>query len=436
MHLKAQNSFSFFLCLVALLSVGSTFANPAARDTLKVSGREAEALFLKNNYELILKQYDIERAKAEEITAGLFDNPELSYENLVYNPDTKKFFQTSSADGQGQFNVQYSQLIRLAGKRNKAIRLAGVGLKLSEFEFADLLRTLRFSLRSNLCSLYFLQQSASIYDQEIRSLQKTLEVFNVQLSKGNIAEKEVLRVKSLIIAIQSEYASLQNNIDDLQAELKMLTGLPSNAVLWVESPGAVITADAQLQLSYQQLLESALKNRPDLKAAKAGNEYAALNLKLQKANAVPDMTIFGTYDRQGSHVKHYTGLGLSVPIPLFSRNQGLITEAKANLGASENLVKSKIASIEIELSNTYHATLRLRDLYENIRADADTDFNRLISELNSNYEKRNLGMLEFLDLYNSYRESFLRINQLKADYLNSLEQLNYVTGSSTLDTSH
>lgn len=419
---------TFIVVLVFSFSAGtSCFAQEVRRDSVLLSRAKAESLFLSNNYDLILGQYDIDRARAGVITARLFDNPEISYENVLYNPSSRKFFQTSSADGQGQFNVQYSQLIKLAGKRNKAIRLATIDVRRSEYEFSDLLRTLRYSLRTSLNNLHFLQQSAKVYSREISSLEQTLSSFRIQLNKGNVAEKEVLRIQSLLYSVRNEQASLLSEIEEKMAEVRIFTGLPAHTEVRVTEPEIQVADIAQ---HYMQLVDSALSNRPDLKAARAGSEYAALNLQLQKAGAVPDITLSATYDRQGSHVKHYTGLGLSLPLPLFNRNQGAIREAKTEVEANTSLVKQAEMVIRNEVEKAYRSALRSKEIYSSVPPGFSSDFNRLITEVNANYQKRNISLLEFLDLYNSYRESVLQVNQIQANYLNAQEELIYVTASS------
>lgn len=419
---------TFIVVLVFSFSVGtSCSAQEVRRDSVLLSRAKAESLFLSNNYDLILGQYDIDRARAGVITARLFDNPEISYENVLYNPSSRKFFQTSSADGQGQFNVQYSQLIKLAGKRNKAIRLATIDVRRSEYEFSDLLRTLRYSLRTSLNNLHFLQQSAKVYSREISSLEQTLSSFRIQLNKGNVAEKEVLRIQSLLYSVRNEQASLLSEIEEKMAEVRIFTGLPAHTEVRVTEPEIQVADIAQ---HYMQLVDSALSNRPDLKAARAGSEYAALNLQLQKAGAVPDITLSATYDRQGSHVKHYTGLGLSLPLPLFNRNQGAIREAKTEVDANTSLVKQTEMVIRNEVEKAYRSVLRSKEIYSSVPSGFSAGFTRLITEVNANYQKRNISLLEFLDLYNSYRESVLQMNQIQASYLNAQEELNYVTASS------
>jgi cobalt-zinc-cadmium efflux system outer membrane protein len=87
------------LILTGILLLGLGIAG-SAQDSLKLSMPEAEKMFIAGNYELIAQQYQTEQAKADVITAKLFDNPEISYENQLYNPVTKKFFQNSLPSGQ------------------------------------------------------------------------------------------------------------------------------------------------------------------------------------------------------------------------------------------------------------------------------------------------------------------------------------------------
>src|SRR5476651_808629 len=101
---------------------GSVFGQTPNSDTLSLTLKETESQFLKNNLDLIIQHYSIDQAQAQIITARLFNNPDFSFANVLYNPKTKRFFDTSH-DG-GEYSAQLSQLIQTAGKRNKSIQLA------------------------------------------------------------------------------------------------------------------------------------------------------------------------------------------------------------------------------------------------------------------------------------------------------------------------
>ncbi|HWW40299.1 TolC family protein [Pedobacter sp.] len=417
---------SKLLSCLALLCMGAG-ASAQNTDSLKLSLPEAEKLFVKNNYQLIAQQYQTDQAKADVITARLFDNPEISYENQLYNHETKKFLQTNSTTG--EYQASLSQVIKLAGKRNKNIQLATAGVKLSEYQYFDLMRTLRFSLTSTFYKTYYDQQSAKVYEQQINSLKLLLTANEQQLKMGNVAMKDIIRIKSLLYSLQGEYSSLMNDIEDLQTQIKLLTNIKPDAKLaLVVSPEEEENYQLDKQV-YTNLLDSARNNRADLQLAKTGIVYAENNLKLQKANAIPDVELSLTYDLQGSYPTKYTGIGIKLPIPLFNRNQGEIKKAKIAIDAGKASLNQQDAILENEVYNSYASALRTENLYHGFDKNFNADFDKLISEVIKNFKNRNISLIEFLDFYDSYKASTLQMNTLKYQRMNAKEEINFVTGS-------
>jgi cobalt-zinc-cadmium efflux system outer membrane protein len=411
------------LILFLALTARATFAQT---DTLSLNLSQAESLFLKNNFDLLSGNYEIDKAKAEIITAKLFENPTLEYENLFYNHETKKFLQTSYA--YGQYAGSISQLFKLAGKRNKNIKLAQTGVKLAEYEYFDLLRTLKFELVNTFYKTYFAAQSVKVYQEQISSTDQLLKAYDLQLKMGNVATKDLMRIKSLLINLKAEQAGLLNELEDNYKDLKLLCGL--NAATSID----LVLNQSEHHLSpdkipYSALLDSARANRADLKLAKTDLLYNERNLKLQKAMAIPDIEIGLGYDLKGNYPEKYTGLGLKIPIPLFSRNQGEIKKAQVGIAAADMNIKKQEALLENEVFNTYKTALRNEKLYAEIDPAFTTDFNTLISGLIKNFKARNISLIEFLDLYDAYKENTLQLNKLQFGRMSTRAELNYVTGS-------
>jgi cobalt-zinc-cadmium efflux system outer membrane protein len=406
---------------------GRAFGQSPGSDTLKMTLKETEAQFLKNNLDLIIQHYSIDQAQAQIITARLFNNPDFSFANVLYNPQTKKFFDTSH-DG-GEYSAQLSQLFQTAGKRNKSIQLAQIGVQQAQYQLFDLLRTLRFTLRSDFYKIYFQEQSAKVYQEEINSLAKTLTVFQEQYTKGNIAQKEVLRIQSQLYSLQSELNDLMDSIDDTQSELKlMIRANPQSfvtPVVDINLEGKSLVSD----VPYQHLIDSANANRYDLKVARSMVDYNNINLKLQKANAVPDLTFSLAYDKQGSYIRDYSSAGIAFSLPFFNRNQGGIKQARIAVDASKVQLQSQQDQLESDIANDYKGALRLENLYNSFDPKFKQDFNHLIQEVFKNYQKHNISLLEFLDFYDSYKTNTLQLNNLQLNRINSLEQLNFATGT-------
>jgi len=396
------------------------FAQTPAGDTLKLTVRQAEDQFIKNNLSLIIARYNIDNASAQIITARLFQNPDFSFSNGIHATGVPNAFSEQS--------ISVSQLFYTAGKRNKNIQLAKIGVEQAKYQFFDLLRTLKFTLRNDFYTIYYNEQSAKVYNEEITSLSKTLTVFKEQYAKGNIAQKEVLRIQSQLYSLQTEYNSLLAGIDTTESELKLL--IKASSKTYVEPMVTPDNKGTVSQLPYQQLLDSAYANRYDLKYTKAAVDYNDMNLKLQKATAIPDVSLSFNYDKLGSYGNNFMSAGVAFSLPFFNRNQGAIKQAHIAVDQSKVQFKSQQDLVESDVATNYKGAMRLEQLYNSFDPQFKDDFTHLIQEVFKNYEKRNISMLEFLDFYDSYKTNTLQMNSLQLNRVLSLEQLNYATGTS------
>jgi len=415
---------SFLLLPFAFLICGfSVYAQAPASDTLKLTVKQAEDLFLKNNLQLIIQRYNIDNASAQIITARLFNNPDFSFANGIYA--------NNASDGPAykEQSFSISQLFTTAGKRNKNIQLAKISVDQAKYQFFDLLRTLKFTLRNDFYSIYFQEQSAKVYNDEIGSLSKTLTVFREQYKKGNIAEKEVLRIQSQLYSLQAEYNNLQVGIDTVQSEFKLLTKTRPGSYIEPQLSYDLDGKDIVASVPYQRLLDSAYANRYDLKLAKTNLDYNNLNLQLQKATAVPDFSLSLNYDKLGGYGTNFLGAGIEFNLPFFNRNQGNIKQARIAIDQSKVQLQSQQDQVESDLATNYKGALRLEKLSNSFDPEFKQDFTHLIQEVFKNYEKHNISMLEFLDFYDSYKTNTLQLNTLELNRVTSLEQLNFVTGT-------
>lgn len=412
-----------FLLFIIVVSGLSARAQAPVSDTLKLTLKQSEDQFLKNNLQLIAQRYNIDIASASVITAKLFPNPDFSFANGISATGTNQ----GPAYKEQSFSL--SQLFTTAGKRNKNIQLAKIGVEQAKYQFFDLLRTLKFTLHSDFYTIYFQEQSAKVYNQEITSLGKTLGAFKEQYQKGNIAEKEVLRIQSQLYSLQTEYNSLIAGIDTTESELRLLIKSPVNS--YVE-PQVNFDESNKQQVSsvpYQRMLDSAYVNRYDLRYSKATVDYSDINLRLQKATAIPDFSLSLNYDRLGSYGNNFLGAGIEFNLPFFNRNQGNIKQARIAVDQSKAQLQSQQDQVESDVATGYKAAMRLEQLYGSFDPKFKDDFTHLIQEVYVNYQKRNLSMLEFLDFYDSYKTNTLQLNSLQLNRVLSLEQLNYVTGT-------
>jgi len=409
-----------FIQLSGLACINTSYAAPA-NDTLTITIKQAEDRFLKNNLTLIAQRYSIDNASAQVITTRLFQNPDFSFGNGIYANGVPNAYNEQT--------YGLSQLITTAGKRNKNIQLAKLGVEQAKFQFFDLLRTLKFTLRNDFYTIYFQEQSAKVYDQEISSLSKTLGVFKEQYVKGNIAQKELLRIQSQLYSLQVEYNTLLAGIDTTQNEFKLLIKAEPGVYITPQVAIDTTTKAIVAAVPYQRLLDSAYANRYDLALTKSQIEYNTVNLKLQKATAIPDVSLSLNYDKLGAYGQNFLGGGIEFTLPFFDRNQGNIQQARIAIDQSKVKFESQQDQVQSDVAGNYKNAMRLENLYNSFDPGFKGSFEHLIGEVVKNYEKRDISLLEFLDFYDSYKTNTIQLNSLQLSRYTSLEQLNYVTGT-------
>lgn len=417
------------VCLLAVLSsVESIHAQHAdiVSDSVHVTIDSVDNRFITKNLQLLAQKYNIDVQKAQVIQAKLYPNPTSSFATVPYNQNSKSVFPFGQ---NGEITAQLSQVILLAGKRNKAVKLAVANVTLSEVQFVDLIRTLKYTLHSDFYNLYYLQRSANVYGDEIRSLQSIVTAFKSQVKEGNIAQKEYVRVQAQLYSFLSEYSGLVNQMNDLQSEIRLLTMDHSNVAYVPTMNENALIAFKPDTYPLSTLVDSAFVNRTDLKMAKVNTDINRLNLAYQKALAVPDITPNISYDQQGSFIHHMVQIGVSMDLPFFSRNQGNIKAARGSIDMAKVTEDNTQFTVQ---ENVYRALQKAYDMdkmYKSVDPAFVGEFQKLQEQVLINYKSRNIGLLDFLDFYDSYKQNVLQVNQILYNKVQAFEDLNYYTAT-------
>ncbi len=420
---------SFVLLFFIFLFLAGNAQIPA--DTANITLPQAEKIFLDSNLQLLAQRYNIDAQKALIIQARLWPNPNLSLSRgpviPIYDPESE--FPHSNFFLNSENAAGISQLILLAGKRNKQIKLARANTQLAEYQFFDLLRTLKYSLRTDFFNIYYLQQSAKVYDVEIRALEQIVNAFAEQEGKGYISEKEVIRIRAQLYSFRNEYNNLINQINDLQSELRLVLQMrPAVYINPLTDSNNLKSLDPD-KYSFNTLIDSAYNNRTDLQIARTNTVINKLTYSYQKALAVPDLTASFSYDKQGSYATNFNAVGLSMDLPFFNRNQGNIKSSRSMVDYATALQKTAEATVAENVARSLQKAYAQNKLYQSIDPSFSGDFERLMNEVLINYKKRNISILDFLDFYDSYKENMLQLNTIQFNRVSAFEDINYYTGT-------
>ncbi|MDR3024517.1 TolC family protein [Chryseobacterium sp.] len=407
-----------------------SFFSAQISDTMKISRKEAETIFLAKNLDLIAQKLEISQAEARTVQAKYWPNPKLSISevNLWRTYDIEEQPALIGNWGKNtQISAEIEQVIQTAGKRRKNIELQKIEVEGEKYELQEVLRELKKTLRNTITEILYNQEQQKIYQGQIASIEKLTKSYNNQLTLGNISKAEYVRLKAQEIEFKKKLISLKQEIEDQQVEMKALLMLPSQTYL-VISDSFVMPEKQLSELEVNQWMEKAKENRPDIMIAKNKEKHAAKNLEIQNAMKTPDVAVSIGYDRGGNIMKDFIGLGVSMDLPIFDRNKGNIQEAKLEIEKSKLETRKNMLKSENEIVSVFRNYIRTQQVSEEIDESYESTLDGLLVSHEKNFRLRNISMLEYMDFLDTYIGNKMIILDTKKELNQYYENLQYVVG--------
>jgi cobalt-zinc-cadmium efflux system outer membrane protein len=394
--------------------------NQAVMAQKAITLQDCESQFLKKNLFLLASQYNIDATKALTIQSRIWDNPMLTAELNAYNPERNQYFDIGK-DGQKAFGIE--QLIYLGGKKRNEVKLAQTNEQLAELQFNNLLRTLKLQLRKSFYTVYYNTKSLETTDQQIAHVEDLINSYSIQAQKGNIPLKDVVRLQSLYLNFKNERMEVVNDNIEEQANLKLLLNSTENIVPEV-SKEEFNKYLKTIGFDLKSLTDQAVANRPDYLAKQKEIDSNTLNVKYQKSLSVPDLTLGANYDQRSGAFNKEANLTLGIPLPLWNKNKGNIKYAQTILEQSKIEKQNFDLQLQTEITSAWNKWDESRKNYSVIKPTVNADFEAVYNGMLTNFQKRNVSLLEFTDFMESYNQATILVNELKKKLALSGEELN------------
>ena len=408
--------------LVSFAIVGVAHAQAPVRITLDQAIDSAIA----HNHALKATQTQIQQSQAQEVTAALRPNPTLTADAL-FIPIEPQNFNSNIIATVTEFDVGVSYLFERGGKRHRRIEAARDATAQTRYQVSDAERTLIFNSAHQFITAQLAESNLDLANQDLASFQQTVDIAKAQYQAGAISEGDLLKITVQLLQFQTDVSSAKVAKAQALASLREFLGydaVPAN----YDVEGDLTYQP--LQLNRDDLLLKALKNRPDLLAARQGVQAAESQYLLAKANGKVDVTGALTY----THVtdENTVGVTVSLPLPIFDRNQGEIARTRYARTAAQETAYAASDTVLTDVNSAYEAFLgnqEVVNLYTGGYLKQAKD-SRDISEYA--YHRGAASLLDFLDAERSYRATQLAYRQSLANYLITVEQLKEAVGSRTL----
>jgi len=434
--------FQGLACMLAVLSVLVVIPVSAATDPLKTSDglsklppapppvlrlslNETIALFLRQNFDLIISSFGIDSAKGQQITARLFPNP-----TLIVNT-AASFTQGLTPSNSGQINPQIQQLFEMAGKRGYRIESAAFGTQSAEANFEDAIRQLGFTLKDAYYRVQLAQRRLAIAEENRDRFARILEVNTIRFKKGYIAEVDLIRIRLQIVDFQAQVIQAIQEADQGRADLRTLLGVTPAVEL-------LLTTELdyhRVEPDIDALRLVAIEARPDIRAKRLTQSQRVADLKLAKAYRYPDVTIGAGYAVQGARgpdLPQMPTLGLNVPLPIFNRNQGGIVQSEVAAQVADADLRKTLIRVESEVDVAYRNLIQSRRLVEAYRAGVLEDARLTLTIVEKAYERGGATILDLLDAARTSRTIQQNYIETLYNYQRNIFQLESAVGREIL----
>ncbi|NBB36296.1 MULTISPECIES: TolC family protein [Pseudomonas] len=287
-----------------------------------------------HNPSLAAAQWEIGVAEGDRQQAGLIPNPQVSWEA----EDTRRRSRTTT--------LMLSQPLELGGKRGARIEVAERAQDAASIELERRRNELRADVFQAFYNSTIAQQRLLLTEQSLQLAERGLRVAQGRINAGKAAPVEAMRAQVQLSQVRLELRRAERDQATAYQQLAQVTGAPQATFTRVEEPTTALPAIA----SPQTLLDR-LPTTAELRLARLQINQKEASLGLEKALRIPDLTVsigsqYSETDRERVNL-----LGVSMPIPLFNRNQGNVLaaarrtdQARDLRNASELRLRSEVQS--------------------------------------------------------------------------------------------
>jgi outer membrane protein, heavy metal efflux system len=303
---------------------------------------QAIEITLQRSLDLRQKFVEIPMARADTLQANLRANPVFYQDGqlLQYRPGE---YNRARPGGPQQFDTNITYPLDVSFKRQARTRVAVRAEKVLEALYQDAVRNRIDDVYGAYVTALGARQTVWYAEESVspeRGLGRLTELTSQLLAKGQIPLADLNLIENKLRIARLGLRDAQASYRKAKLDLGSLMNLTVDEASKMELRGRIDTP-APPPPSVEELRRIALVDRPDLIAFRLGVWRANADFRLAKANAYSDVYVlwqpYTFQDNSPYGVKSATSwaLGVTVPLPLYNRNQGGISRAKLNITQSQ-----------------------------------------------------------------------------------------------------
>lgn len=401
---------------IALLPAPATHAAPPSR-TLTLS--QALSRAVASNPNLVAADRDIGAAGGRNLQAGLFPNPAVSAElDSAFGSKSKRNLNAAET------TLQISQLFELGGKREARMAATAAEIDVARWDrAATRLQVLAEATEAFARALGAQARVAELEDQ-VADLDRLTPLLQKRVEAGASSSAEISRGRVATETTRVELAKAKAGFQAARRELSVLIGDKAPSFTAVRGDFNSIGAPPSFEALMARALQTPVLTRFTSVMAQRRALFAAA-----KAKAVPDITAgvgWRTYREDRSNA---VMAGLSMPLPVFDRNQGGVIEASEMLAKTDAERAAAQRALTVLVGAAYEALRGSYDEARLTRANVIPIAREAYEAVRAGYSEGRYTLLELLEARAALSDASLREIDALVAFHSSLASLEGLTGS-------
>jgi len=377
--------------------------------------------FLATNPTLRAAQIGIEEAKAQEITAYLRPNPDMTTTLDQLAPFSGNPYRPL---GSTLPLISGSYLHERQHKRELRLESAQKATSLAVSQQADLERNLLFNLRSAFVQALQAKAVLALAQENLAYWDRVLVLSNDRFQAGDIAQIDLDRLELQRVQFETDVQSALVNART--AKIQLLTLLNDRTPVERFDIAGRFEFGEQLA-ALEEFRRMAMEARPDLKAAVQAVDKAQTDHKLAVANGSSDPTFAMDLGRNPP-IPAYIGFSMTIPLRIFDKNQGEKARTELDVRRTQRLEEAAEAQVFSDVDSAYATLSNSLTL---LRAYQARYLQRAVNVRDTvafSYQHGGASLLDFLNSQNDYRSVQLNYLNLIGSYLTAASQMNLAVG--------
>jgi len=349
---------------------------------------------IKHHPSLAATWYAIKSRQGAVRQAGLLPNPILFGE-------MEEFGGTGNFSGTGAMTsrIGISQDFSLGGKIAKRVHEAEAAAAIAELEHQAKILEIRALVERRFLDVLIFQERLDFEAQQLALIEKTHDVVDKRVNTGDTSPLDLSRS-------QVELAWAKIAIGQTRKELE--AALYALAESWGANSPDFSAVSAQyhtdLDLTKQELKE-ALPQSPAWLLLEKQVAMADATLDLAEAQRIVDIELEGGIQLFNESDDHAYFLGISVPLPLFDRNQGGVAEAKASQQKMHYERKAGFLALHTELQKTWRKLTSTQQAFQSLDSEVLPASQRAFESISKAYKAGEVGILDLLNAQRTWVET-------------------------------